>query len=314
MVKERKTLSDAVMQRFMVDPSSISTDQPSSTVSLTAIKLPLRRQPRRYFDPERMAQLIASVREHGILEPILVRPLQGGNYELIAGERRLRAAHEAELTQIPIVSREFSDEEALQVALMENLQRDDLNPVEETEAVLELLAIALGIGVEEVKSVIYQAANAKNRGQELKGNVSLQLEKIESCLTQLGRFNLESLRSSRLPLLNLPSNILDALREGKLEYTKARIIARVKDEQQRNALLRQAITQNLSLSEIKARIKELRADSDLETAPEKVLITRMSEIAKRFKKNKIWSERKKRDRITKLLDELEQLTGEEVSC
>lgn len=311
MARERKSLSDAVMKRFMSDSNSIKIDQPSTTVSLTSIKLPVRRQPRRYFDPEKMVQLVSSVKEHGILEPVIVRPLGDGNYELIAGERRLRAAQEVGLTQIPIVCREFSDQEALQVALMENLQRDDLNPIEETEAVLELLVIALDTNTEEVKTVIYQAANAKNRGQELKGNVSLQVEKVESCLAELGRFNLESLRSSRLPLLNLPPNILEALREGKLEYTKARTIARVKDEQQRDELLGQAITQNLSLNEIKVRVKESKPASDSEATLELVLVGRMTEITKRLKKSKAWNERKKRDRITRLLDELERLTGED---
>jgi ParB family transcriptional regulator, chromosome partitioning protein len=311
MARERKTLSDAVMQRFMADPNSIQVDQPSTTVALTSIKLPAKRQPRRYFDPEKMSQLVASVREHGILEPILVRPLQDGNYELIAGERRLRAAQEVGLDQIPIISREFSEQEALQVALMENLQRDDLNPIEETEAVLELLAIALDTSIEEVKSVIYQATNAKNRRQELKGNVSLQLEKIESYLVELGRFNIESFRSSRLPLLNLPPNILKALREGKLEYTKARTIARVRGEQYQSELLEQAISQNLSLNEIKVRIKESESDLEPEATPEQMFASRMGEITKRLKKSKVWNDHKKRDRITKLLDELERLTGED---
>ncbi|MBW4422040.1 MAG: ParB/RepB/Spo0J family partition protein [Myxacorys californica WJT36-NPBG1] len=299
------------MKRFVADPNSTQADQPATTIPLTAIKLPVKRQPRRYFDPEKMAQLVASVKEHGILEPLLVRPLGNDNYELIAGERRLRAAQKVGLTQISIVAREFSDQEALQVALMENLQRDDLNPIEETEAVLELLAIALDTNVEEVKSVVYQVANAKNRGQELKGNVSLQLDKIESCLAELGRFNLESLRSSRLPLLNLPLTILDALREGKLEYTKARTIARMKDEQQRDELLEKSISQNLSLSEIKIRVKESKSDSNPEVTPEQLLVGRMTEITKRLKKSKAWTERKKRDRMIKLLDELERLTRED---
>jgi len=309
MAKDRKTLSDAVMQRFMTDPNSIQAGQPSNTVALDSIKLPTKRQPRRYFDPEKMAQLVASVREHGILEPVLVRPLANGIYELIAGERRFRAAQEVGLAQIPIVSREFSDQEALQVALMENLQRDDLNPIEETEAVLELLAIALDTNTDNVKSVIYQAVNAKNRGQELKGDVSFQLEKIDSCLVELGRFNLESFRSSRLPLLNLPPNILEALREGKLEYTKARAIARMKDQQQLDVLLEQAVTQNLSLKEIKAKVKESKLGSE-EATLEQVLVERMDALTKRLKKNKAWNDRKKRDRIAKLLDELEHLTGE----
>jgi ParB family chromosome partitioning protein len=310
MAKERKTLSAAVMQRFMSDPSSIQMDQPA-TAALSTIKFPTRRQPRRYFDPEKMAQLVASVKEHGILEPVLVRPLKDGGYELIAGERRLRAAQDVGLTQIPIVSRDFSDQEALQVALIENLQRDDLNPVEETEAILELLAIALETNPDDVKSIIYQAANAKNRGQSLKGNVSLQVEKIESYLVELGRFNLESFRSSRLPLLNLPSGILEALRQGKLEYTKARTIARVKDEEQQDELLRQSIAQNLSLSEIKAKIKTLKPESAPESTPEHALVSRMAEITRRLKVGKAWNERKKRDRITKLLDELERLTAED---
>ncbi|MBD1848213.1 ParB/RepB/Spo0J family partition protein [Cyanobacteria bacterium FACHB-63] len=296
------------MTRFMTDPNSVQGNSPATTVSLTAIKLPAKGQPRRYFDSEKMAQLVASIKQHGILEPVLVRPLGNNNYELIAGERRFRAAQEVGLTEIPVVSREFSDQEALQVALVENLQRDDLNPIEETEAVLGLLALTLDTTIEDVKSVIYQAANSKNRGQELKGNVSLQLEKIESCLAQLGRFNLESLRSSRLPLLNLPINILEALREGKLEYTKARMIARVKDDQQRDNLLEQAIAQNLSVNEIKTQIKQLKPKS--EEVSGKVFIDRLAEISKQLKKNKLWNDSKKRGRLSKLLDEMENLIGE----
>lgn len=296
------------MKRFVADPNATQSIQLVNTVPLSAIELPTKRQPRRYFAPEKMAQLVASVKEHGILEPVLVRPLGEETYELIAGERRLRAAKEIGLAEIPVVCKEFSDLEALQVALMENLQRDDLNPLEETETVLELLALTLDTNIEEVKSIIYQGANAKNRGQELKENVSLQLEKLESCLQDIGRFNLESLRSSRLPLLNLPSDVLSALREGKLEYTKARTIARLRNGQQRQELLNQVLGQKLSLAEIKARIKKLKPEA--EASIEQMLVERMAEITKRLKKNKGWSERKKKERITKLLDELEKLTEE----
>ena len=296
------------MKRFVADPNATQSVQLGNTVPLSAIELPTKRQPRRYFAPDKMAQHVASVKEHGILEPVLVRPLGEETYELIAGERRLRAAKEIGLAEIPVVCKEFSDLEALQVALMENLQRDDLNPLEETEAVLELLALTLDTNIEEVKSIIYQGANAKNRGQELKKNVSLQLEKLESCLQDIGRFNLESLRSSRLPLLNLPWDVLSALREGKLEYTKARTIARLRNGQQRQELLNQVLGQNLSLAEIKARLKKLKPEAEAST--EQMLVERMAEITKRLKKNKGWSERKKKERITKLLDELEKLTEE----
>jgi ParB family transcriptional regulator, chromosome partitioning protein len=320
VVRERKTLSDAVMKHFMADPTSLQGNQPTATVPLTAIELPTR-QPRRYFDPEKMVQLVISVKEHGILEPILVRPIGADTYELVAGERRLRAAQEVGLTQIPIVIRDFSDQEALQVSLMENLQREDLNPLEETEAVLELLTVVLGVSTEEVKSAIYQAANAKNRRQDLKGNVSLQIEKIESLLSGLGRFNLESFRSSRLPLLNLPANVLNVLRGGKLEYTKARTIARISDATQRDRLLEQAINDRLSLSEIKTKVKEtkpvantpveLTLQPTLRVLPEQLLFERFTDIAKRLRRSELWSDSTKRERLTTLLNELEALAIEE---
>ena len=278
--------------------------QSSSTVSINKILLS-KQQPRRYFDPEKLVQLTQSVKEHGILEPLLVRPA-GTSYELIAGERRYRAAQALGLTEVPVVIREFDDRQALQVALIENLQRDDLNPLEETEGILQLLAIDLNATTGEVMSVLNQAANAKKRGIELTDNVIRQLEAIQLLLSTVGRFNAESFRVNRLPLLNLPDEVLEALREGKLEFTKARTIARVKDEEQRSKLLKQAIAKNLSLNEIKAAIKELKPDS--EPTPEKILIERLGEISKRLRKDETWGDRKKRDRITKLLDELDKLT------
>lgn len=313
MPKERRTLSDAVMKRFVEDPNSAGVEQSTSTVSLGAIKISQTQQPRRYFDPDKMAQLVTSVRKHGILEPLLVRPIPGNKYELIAGERRLRAAREVGLKQVPIISKHFSDQEALQVSLVENLQRDDLNPIEETEAVLQLLAITLNISVEDVKTVIYQAANAKVRGQELKGNVSLQLETIENMLSEIGRFNLESFRSSRLPLLNLPEDVLDVLRQGKLEYTKARAIARIKDEEQRSELLQKSVEDGLSLNMIKQKIKEVKQSNTPKSdrsASDKALLNRLTDLTKRLKVSKAWAEKAKRDRIKHLLDELESVVGE----
>ncbi|UBF30783.1 ParB/RepB/Spo0J family partition protein (plasmid) [Kovacikia minuta CCNUW1] len=284
----------------------VEGDQSTSTVPISKILLP-KHQPRRYFDPEKLAQLSQSVKEHGILEPLLVRPL-GANYELVAGERRYRAAQEVGLKEIPVVIREFDDRQALQVALIENLQRDDLNPVEETEGVLQLLAIDLDASTEEVVSVLNQAANAKKRGQDLTDNVIRQLEVIESLLSTVGRFSAESFRVNRLPLLNLPDNVLEALRQGKIEFTKARAIAQLKDEEQRSKLLKQAVSKNLSLNEIKIKIQELKPEA--EPKPGKIVAQRLNEIGKRLQKDEAWGDRKKRDRITKLLDELDKLTTE----
>lgn len=283
----------------------VKEEQATNTVPIDKIVLP-KHQPRRYFDPEKLAQLTQSVKEHGILEPLLVRP-SGTGYELVAGERRYRAAQSLELKDVPVVIREFDDRQALQVALIENLQRDDLNPVEETEGILQLLAIDLNATTDEVISVLNQAANAKKRGQQLTDNVIRQLEVIENLLSAVGRFSAESFRVNRLPLLNLPSDVLEAVRQGRIEFTKARAIARVKDEEQRSKLLKQAVSKNLSLNEIKVAIKELTPESEL--TPEKVLVERLGEISKRLRKSETWGDRKKKDRITKLLDELDKLTA-----
>ena len=98
-------------------------------------------QPRQRFNDEEMASLVESVRARGILQPILVRraPLQDGGYEIIAGERRWRAAQRAQLHEIPVIVREFSDEESLEIALIENLQRENLSPIEEANAYQRLM-------------------------------------------------------------------------------------------------------------------------------------------------------------------------------
>nr|WP_199306910.1 ParB/RepB/Spo0J family partition protein [Pseudanabaena sp. FACHB-2040] len=271
------------------------------------IRLPAK-QPRRYFGPEKLAQLVQSVKEHGILEPLLVRPAADNEYELVAGERRLRAAREAGLEEVPIIVREFDDQQALQVALIENLQREDLNPVEETEAVVDLLALTLGADRDTVTALFYHAHNAKHRGQDLRQNVLSQIEMVEEILDGIGRFTIDSFRSSRLPLLKLPEDILDVLRRGDLEYTKAQAISRVKNEQQRADLLGLAVSENLALTEIKARVKALKVES--EPMPDPTVIDRLNGISKQLKKSKAWENPKKKERITKLLIELEKLATE----
>jgi ParB family chromosome partitioning protein len=228
--------------RGVEDLLSMDVESPTATVNIDKIRLPAQ-QPRRYFDPEKLNQLVQSVKEHGILQPLLVRAVNG-EYELVAGERRLRAAKEAGLTEVPIITKELSDIQTLQIALLENLQREDLNPVEETEGILELLSIELDVNSGEVISILNQVANAKKRGLELTENVSRQLEIIESVLSGVGRFSAESFRTSRLPLLNLPDDVLEVLRQGKIEYTKARAIAKVKDEGERRELLDKVINEN----------------------------------------------------------------------
>jgi len=115
----------------------------SSAASAVKLKLmdiePNRYQPRKAFEDEALAELAESIAKHGILQPLLVRPLSGDGYQLVAGERRWRAARIAGLTEVPVVVREMTDEEAASFALIENLQREDLNPLEEAQGFKTLM-------------------------------------------------------------------------------------------------------------------------------------------------------------------------------
>lgn len=285
---------------------SLFTDEEKlnpSSIAIEKIKLPSS-QPRRYFSSQSMETLIASVKKDGILQPLLVRPLND-EYELVAGERRYRAAQKVGLLEVPVVVREMSDLETTQYALTENLQREDLNPVEETEAILNLLALNLDKTIPEIISLFNQFSNSK-RG--LTNNVvrKTDIEIIENIFKTLGRFSLESFRTHRLPLLNLPNLILDSLRQGEIAYTKAIVLAKIKNEQQQRELLSEAIAKNLSLSEIKERIKQLQPQKENNLAKEKI-----DKIIKNLNKSKMWEkEPKKWQRLEKLLDKIELLLDE----
>lgn len=291
------------------------------TLPLTSIGLPAQ-QPRRYFDPEKLEQLILSVKEHGILEPVLVRPDLGkpNQYELVAGERRYRAAQQLKLSEIPVVIRELTDAEALQLALIENLQREDLNPVEETEGILQLLSIRLNRDIADLPALLHRlqherkkssnnvVGNSKTVNQKSSNNVvgNPEIEAIESVFTSLGLMSWESFVNHRLPLLNLSDDILDTLRQGKLAYTKAQAISRVKDEQQRQGLLRATIQEDLSLSQIRERIKALQPKPDT-TSPKATV----DSLYRRVIKAKLWEDPKKWKQAQALLEKLEALVPEE---
>jgi ParB family chromosome partitioning protein len=274
-------------------------------VAISSIRLP-QQQPRRYFDPEKLEQLTISVKKLGILEPLLVRILHLGEYELVAGERRYRAAQKAGLSEIPVVVRELTDEEALQLSLIENLQREDLNPVEETEAILQLLATQLSSSVEEARTLLYRMQN------EVKGKVTQNVlgsqegELVKIMFNSLGLMSWESFVSSRLPLLNLADEVIDALRQGRIEYTKAQAIARLKDAQARQALLNEAIEENLSLKEILERIRAQRKPQEKPQS----LKNLFKETSNRLQKAKFWDNPEKQQALEKLLKQMEALLEE----
>ena len=146
-------------------------------------------QPRRDFDEDAMGELVSSIREKGIIQPLIVRKAENG-YEIIAGERRWRAARKAGVTKVPVIIKEASDREALELALVENLQREDLNPIEEATAYEQLIK-EFGLTHEEI---------------------SERIGKERSTIT------------NQLRLLKLPEEVKQALMEGKITAGHARAV------------------------------------------------------------------------------------------
>ena len=287
---------------------SVQNPTTPNTISISKIVLP-NQQPRRYFNPEKMTTLVESVRQHGILEPILLRSLDNDTYELVAGERRYRAAKEVGLDEIPAVVRQMTPDEALQIALVENLQREDINPVEETEAILQLLVLKLNLPIDEVTAQLYRMRHI-TRG-EIGQNVltsSEYEEAIVSVFSSLG-FKWESFITSRLPLLKLPIEILDVLRQGKIEYTKAQAIAKIKDNIARQDLLDQAIEQGLSLVQIRELIAVLPQPLSAKQNQNQLKV-QVDTTLRALKKSNIWSDSKKQKRLEKLMQQIESLISD----
>lgn len=277
-------------------------------ISLHKIQLP-QQQPRKYFDPTAMAGLVASVKSQGILEPILVRALEGDRYELIAGERRYRAAQAVGLIEIPAISKDISATEAWQIALIENLLREDLNPIEETEGILELLTLRLNLDRDKVTALLYALLNDKQRMTDNVISHPQGLAVIE-IFEEIGS-NWESFIANRLPLLKLPADILEAIGSGKLEYTKGRAIARIEDPYEREKLLQLTIEEGCSLVQIRKLIGDRQSQSEDTSAPS--LKARFDRALKHAKKSRVWNDSKKQKKLEKLILQLESLVGVEES-
>ncbi|MEC4816931.1 MAG: ParB/RepB/Spo0J family partition protein [Scytonema sp. PMC 1069.18] len=295
--------ADSTISIFSPTELARREQENSITVDISSIQLPPS-QPRRYFDPEKLQQLTESIRTHGILEPLLVRPISDKSYELVAGERRYRAAKEIGLREIPVVVREMTAVQALELALIENLQREDLNPVEETEGIITLLANKLEIPSTEVSQLLHRLA--KQSSNNVVGNEET-LKIIESVFRTVGKMSWESFASHRLPLLNLPEPILEALRAGRIEYTKARALARIKDLDLLEELLNRAIAEKWSLSQIRVAIQEKTQSSQPKEISLKQQFTQVSKI---LKSSAIWSDPNKHQQLQQLLNELQQLANE----
>jgi ParB family chromosome partitioning protein len=248
-------------------------------IPISQIELRKLQQPRRYFDPEALEKLTESIRAHGILQPLVVRAVLGvtARYELVVGERRLRAARAAGMETVLVVVRELNDIEAATLTLVENLQRQDLNAIEQTEGILALLALHLQLTPEETTSRLVRMA------KEVKGQTAqnvlgqCEIETVTSVFDSLGLISWESFVSSRLPLLNLPQELQQAIQTQGLDYTKAIALSRLKDDKQRSIVLKQVLSQNWSVRQIQAQIKLLR-HSESPEKPSFELFTATSDL------------------------------------
>lgn len=213
-------------------------------------------QPRRYFDPAALESLAESVLVHGVLQPILVRPLGDGRYAIVAGERRYRAAQMAGLAEVPVRVVEADDLMAEYLALMENLQRQDLNPYEETVGILDMLAFRLGLTQEEVVSLLHRMHNeARGRvAHDVMG--SPEAQEVQQVFLELGKMTWQSFVQNRLPLLTLPEDLRLALEEGSISYSAAIELRKVKDEALRRDLLEE-VRAGLPIAELRARVRAL---------------------------------------------------------
>lgn len=187
---------------------------------------PNRDQPRKDFNEEALRELADSIATHGVLQPLLVRPLAGGGYQLVAGERRWRASRMAGLSEVPVVIREMTDSEMTQIALIENLQREDLNSVEEALGYKSLMD-AYNLTQDEV-------AKAVGKSRPAVANV--------------------------MRLLNLPEEIQDMLKEGEISAGHARALLGIADKETMIKIAKSIAPQDLTVRDVERLAKKQNAD------------------------------------------------------
>ena len=277
------------------------------TLPLDSIAPPLY-NPRTYFDPEKLQQLADSFSVHGLIGRLTVRPVEGKDkpYELVAGERRFRAAILANLTEVPVEIKELSDQQAIALALEENLNREDLNPIEETEGILQLLSLSSGLEKPEITSLLYKMVKGRNVPTPFKEVVVKVFESIKN-------LTWPTFARDRLRLLNLPNPILEAIKQGQIEYTKGIEIAKVQAQSVQDELLDEVITNNLSIKQIKDKIAQHKGktSTDYSALSTEDLIKDIRQTYQKFSRSKkVWSDQKNRKKIETLLKQLKSLIEE----
>ena len=212
---------DALFADNSVEESS------ASPVKLKIMEIePNREQPRKLFDDDALSELSESIAQHGVIQPLLVRPLKDGGYQLVAGERRWRAARMAGLTEVPVVIKELTDSETVELAMVENLQREDLNPLEE----------ALGYKYMMEKLSITQEEAAQKVGKS------------------------RPAVANALRLLNLPESVLSYVESRQVSPGHARALLAFENEDKMLEICKLIIKNGLSVREIEKLAKQFKAE------------------------------------------------------
>jgi len=210
---EKRVLGKGLKALIPDDVPQSSESRGTVQINITDIT-PGRFQPREVFDPDKLRELIQSIKEKGLIQPVVVRP-RGDGYELIAGERRFRAAKELGITQVPAIIKDVKDDEALEIALIENIQRDDLNPLEEAKAY-----------------------------QRLSDEFSLTQEQISE---KVGRDRASV--SNAVRLLRLPDKIKEEIYLGRISAGHAKAMLMLDSQQSQLDLCLKIIRRGLSVRE-----------------------------------------------------------------
>ncbi|MDO4682149.1 MAG: ParB/RepB/Spo0J family partition protein [Lautropia sp.] len=280
-------------------PAAAATPAPavaSTTGDETIRELPLnlmqagRYQPRTRMDETALQELADSIVEHGLLQPLVVRPIENGRYEIIAGERRFRAAALAQLTNVPVIVKEVSDENALALALIENIQREDLNPLEEAFAIQRL--------IDEFNYTHEQAAQAIGRSRSATSNLLRLLNLADTVQTMLLSGDIEMGHARALLSLDRAEQILMAhlVVQRKLSVRETeRLVAQKVEENQGQAKFSAKRQADTVLDRDVARLRERIADH---------LNTTVEIISKAGGKGKLVIHFSSNDAFTGLLDRL----------
>lgn len=273
------------------------------TLPVTALS-PMTGQPRRQFDERKLDELASSIMARGVLQPLIVRrKTADGRYEIVAGERRWRAAHRAGLTEVPVIVRPLDDHEAFEVAIIENLQRTDLDPIDRADATARLIAVELGIDVAQVPARLSKVRAELRRAKETtEYRQALEdAERLDAMFRVIGG-SWQTYLVHHLPILRFPHDVLTAMREG-LEHAKGRVIARVADEEVRGHLIGLAVRG--------ATVEELRAEIDRPTGKALVPghVARVRSALANWQRIEELPARRRRA-VEELLDRLDRLLNE----